>query len=203
LLDFFDEAFRFFEARLDADDAGLREEEELRFVEEPRLDEEELFDEEPLDAEDDFEVERFAAEPFDEEALDDEPLDDEPLLDPLFVSRRFSAAASDAFFAAARFFSAVRSTLFAAPAAPFLPAAESFSWVAPLVLEGPVRRGEAFFVLDFGSSSLMVELDFFLSAPPVYLFTVAHAMRSASFSLAPRSSALSSMCSAMRFCFCV
>jgi hypothetical protein len=38
-------------------------------------------------------------------------------------------------------------------------------------------------------------------APPVRLFTVAHAMRSAVFVLRPRRFALLSMCEAIRFCF--
>jgi hypothetical protein len=47
----------------------------------------------------------------------------------------------------------------------------------------------------------LLRLDFFPFAPPVFLFTVAQAMRSAVLVLRPRRFALLSMCEAMRFCF--
>lgn len=71
---------------------------------------------------------------------------------------------AEAFLAAARFLMVVRLTLLAAAAAPFLPAADSFSCVLPLVLAGPVRffAGVFFFAFDSGLARLISELDFFL-----------------------------------------
>ena len=46
----------------------------------------------------------------------------------------------------------------------------------------------------------MVRLAFLPFAPPVCLFTVAHAIRAAVFVLRPRRLALCSMCEAIRFC---
>jgi hypothetical protein len=58
-----------------------------------------------------------------------------------------------------------------------------------------------FFELLLDLRLLPEDDDFFLPfAPPVFLFTVAQPMRSASFSLPPRERTLSSMCSAMRRC---
>jgi hypothetical protein len=53
---------------------------------------------------------------------------------------------------------------------------------------------------DFRRAPALLRLDFFPLAPPVCLFTVAHAIRSAVFVLRPRRLALFSMCEAMRFC---
>lgn len=57
--------------------------------------------------------------------------------------------------------------------------------------------------LDFLDELLvdfLAEPVFFLAAPPVFLLTVAQPMRSAVFSLPPRSLTLSSMCAAILFC---
>src|SRR6185437_12084238 len=115
-----------------------------------------------------------------------------------------------------------RLTLRPAAAAPFLPAAESFLCVDPLVFAGPVRLVVRDLVLlalprvvdllppeDFLVDPLLflLEPDFLLSsaffplAPPVYLLTVAQPMRSAACSPPPRFLTLSSMCSAILCCF--
>jgi hypothetical protein len=54
---------------------------------------------------------------------------------------------------------------------------------------------------DFDELDFLVDEPFLPFAPPVCLFTVAQPIRSASFSEPPRFLTLSSMCSAIRFCF--
>jgi hypothetical protein len=96
-----------------------------------------------------------------------------------------------------------RLMFFPAAEAPLRPALDSFLCVEPLVLAGPVRRAVFEDLLDDRLDFLLEDLDFDLSPPPVYLFTVAQPILAACFSPPPRLRTPFSICSAMRFCLSV